>query len=191
MFHPMAITVVLALSGAMILSLTFVPSSIALLVRGRVEEKETRAMRWFRERYAPVLAWSIRKRGLVISGAAILLALSALLATRLGSEFVPSLDEGDIALHAMRIPGTSLDQAVLMQSTLEERIKRFPEVERVFGKIGTAEVATDPMPPSVADTFIMLKDREDWPDPDRPKDDLLAAIEERVRAEKAQRKAEG
>ncbi len=177
MFHPMAITVVLALSGAMLLSLTFVPAAIAMFLGGRVEEKDTRIMRWARRAYVPVLGWALRRRGWVFAGALALLALCGLLATRLGTEFIPSLDEGDIALHAMRIPGTSLDQAIRMQATLEARIGRFPEVERVFGKLGTAEVATDPMPPSVADTFIMLKPRAQWPDPRKPKAQLLAEIQ--------------
>jgi len=180
MFHPMAITVVLALSGAMLLSLTFVPAAIALFLRGRVQEKETRVMGWARRAYAPVLAWALRARLVVAGGAFALVVLCGLLATRLGTEFVPSLDEGDIAMHAMRIPGTSLDQAVRMQSTLEERIKQFPEVNRVFGKLGTAEVATDPMPPSVADTFVMLKPRNQWPDPRKPKATLVAEIEKAV-----------
>ncbi len=177
MFHPMAITVVLALTGAMVLSLTFVPAAIAMFLSGKVEEKETRLMRWARQAYIPVLGWALRRRGWVISGAIALLTLCGLLATRLGSEFIPSLDEGDIALHALRIPGTSLDQAISMQSTLEARIKQFPEVERVFGKLGTAEVATDPMPPSVADTFLMLKPREQWPNPRKSKAELVAEIE--------------
>lgn len=177
MFHPMAITVVLALTGAMVLSLTFVPAAIAIFLSGKVEEKETRLMRWARQAYMPVLGWALRRRGWVIAGALALLTLCGLLGTRLGSEFIPSLDEGDIALHALRIPGTSLDQAIKMQSTLEARIKQFPEVERVFGKLGTAEVATDPMPPSVADTFLMLKPREQWPDPRKSKAELLAEIE--------------
>lgn len=181
MFHPMAITVVLALSGAMVLSLTFVPAAIAMFLSGKVEEKETRVMRWARQAYTPVLGWSLRQRGWVITGALVLLTMCGLLATRLGSEFIPSLDEGDIALHAMRIPGTSLDQAITMQSTLEARIKEFPEVERVFGKLGTAEVATDPMPPSVADTFLMLKPREQWPNPRKSKAQLLAEIESAVK----------
>ena len=180
MFHPMAITVVLALSGAMVLSLTFVPAAIALFLRGRVQEKETRVMGWARRAYAPVLAWALRARLVVAAGAFVLVVLCGLLATRLGTEFVPSLDEGDIAMHAMRIPGTSLDQAVRMQSTLEARIKQFPEVHRVFGKLGTAEVATDPMPPSVADTFVMLKPRNQWPDPRKPKATLVAEIEKAV-----------
>ncbi|MBP3983825.1 CusA/CzcA family heavy metal efflux RND transporter [Pseudoxanthomonas helianthi] len=181
MFHPMAITVVLALSGAMLLSLTFVPAAVALFLRGRVVEKETRAMRWARKAYAPALAWALRHRAGMVGGALVLVAACGFMATRLGSEFIPSLDEGDIALHALRIPGTSLDQAITMQSTLEARIKRFPEVERVFGKLGTAEVATDPMPPSVADTFIMLKPREQWPNPRKTKAQLVAEIEQAVK----------
>ncbi|WP_061290616.1 efflux RND transporter permease subunit [Azotobacter vinelandii] len=181
MFQPMAITVVLALSGAMLLSLTFVPAAIALFLRGRVAEHDTRLMRWARRGYAPLLGWSLRRRGWLIAMALALVAACAALAGRLGSEFVPSLDEGDIALHALRIPGTSLDQAIRMQATLETRIKQFPEVERVFGKLGTAEVATDPMPPSVADTFLILKPREQWPDPRKPKAELIAEIEAAVK----------
>ena len=181
MFHPMAITVVLALTGAMVLSLTFVPAAIALFLRGKVQEKDTRLMQWARRAYAPALAWALRRRGPVVAGALATVVLCGLLGTRLGSEFVPSLDEGDIAMHAMRIPGTSLDQAVHMQSTLEARIKQFPEVYRVFGKLGTAEVATDPMPPSVADTFIMLRPRSEWPDPRKTKAALVAEIESAVK----------
>ncbi len=181
MFHPMAMTVVLALTGAMVLSLTFVPAAIALFLRGKVQEKDTRLMQWARRAYAPALAWALRRRVPVVAGALATVVLCGLLSTRLGSEFVPSLDEGDIAMHAMRIPGTSLDQAVHMQSTLEARIKQFPEVHRVFGKLGTAEVATDPMPPSVADTFIMLKPRDQWPDPRKTKAALVAEIETAVK----------
>ncbi len=177
MFHPMAITVVLALTGAMLLSLTFVPASIAVFLGGRVDEKENRVMRWARSRYAPLLGWSLRHRGWVLGGAAVLVVACGLLATRLGSEFIPSLDEGDIAMHAMRIPGTGIEQAVKMQIAVEEGVRRIPEVERVFSKIGTAEVATDPMPPNVADTMLMMKPREDWPDPRKPKEQLIAEIQ--------------
>ena len=181
MFHPMAITVVLALSGAMLLSLTFVPAAVALFLGGRVDEQENRVMRWLRARYAPLLGWALRRRKLVLGGALALVALCGLLATRLGSEFIPSLDEGDIALHALRIPGTSLSQALTMQGTLEARLKQFPEVERVFGKLGTPEVATDPVPPSVADTFVMLKPRDQWPDPRKPRAQLVAELERAVK----------
>jgi heavy metal efflux system protein len=181
-FHPMAITVVLALTAALLLSLTFVPAAIATFVTGRVEEKENRVMAWLRGRYAPLLDKSLAHAKFVLGGAVLLVLASGLVATRLGSEFIPNLDEGDIALHALRIPGTSLSQAVEMQSLLEARIQKVPEVERVFGKIGTADVATDPMPPSVADTFVMLKDRKDWPEPRKPKDQLVAELNAAVGA---------
>ncbi|MGN5656460.1 CusA/CzcA family heavy metal efflux RND transporter [Xanthomonas hortorum pv. gardneri] len=181
MFHPMAITVVLALSGAMLLSLTFVPAAIALLLGGKVAEHENRAMRWARRAYAPMLDRALRHGRLVGIGAVVAVVVCAVLATRLGSEFIPNLDEGDIALHALRIPGTSLEQAITMQSTLEKRIKQFPEVAHVFGKLGTAEVATDPMPPSVADTFLIMHPRDQWPDPRKPKAQLVAEIEQAVK----------
>ena len=181
MFHPMAITVVLALTGAMLLSITFVPAAIAVFLGGKVDEKENRVMAWLRGRYVPLLAWSLKRSRLVFAGAAALVVLSGLLATRLGTEFIPNLDEGDLAVHALRIPGTGLSQAVDMQATLERRIMQFPEVERVFGKIGTAEVATDPMPPSVTDTFVMLKPRAQWPDPRKSRDTLVAEIERALR----------
>jgi len=180
MFHPMAITVVMALTAALILSLTFVPAAIALFVTGKVEEKESRLMLWARKAYAPALDKAIRLRTAFIVAAVGLVLVSGFAASRMGSEFVPNLDEGDIALHALRIPGTSLSQAVQMQTALEARIKQFPEVERVVAKIGTAEVATDPMPPSVADTFIMLKDRKDWPDPRKPKTELVREMQAAV-----------
>ncbi|WP_140721170.1 efflux RND transporter permease subunit [Pseudomonas sp. Hp2] len=181
MFHPMAATVVMALAGAMVLALSFVPAAIALALGGKVEEKENRLMTWLRRRYEPLLDGSLRHGRWIAAGAAALLALSGVLAARLGSEFVPSLDEGDIAMHAMRIPGTSLTQSVGMQRRLEERLVEFAEVERVFSRIGTPEVASDPMPPSVADTFVMLKPRAQWPDPKKPKARLVAEIEAEMR----------
>ena len=182
MFHPMAFTVVIALTAAMALSLTFVPAAVAQFVTGPVSEKETRVMRGVSRFYQPLLEKALVLRKGVVLAAAVLTVLAGLLATRLGTEFIPNLDEGDIALHALRIPGTSLTQAIQMQRQLEARIKQFPEVEEVVAKIGTAEVATDPMPPSVADTFIMLKEREDWPDPRKPKAQLIAELEKAVRA---------
>ena len=177
MFHPMAITVVLALTGAMMLSLTYVPAAVATLLRGRVAEHDNRLMRWSRARYTPLLAWTLRHRVAVLAGAGVLVLACGVLATRLGSEFVPSLDEGDITLQPLRIPGTGLEQSVTMQKTLETRMRQFPEVANVFSKIGTAEVATDPMPPSMADTFLMLKPREQWPDPRKPKAELIEEME--------------
>ncbi len=177
MFHPMAFTVVFALTAAMLLSLTWMPAAIALFLGGRVREGEGRAVHALQRAYAPMLAFALRARVVVVAVAALVVVGAGVLATRLGSEFIPGLDEGDIALHALRIPGTSLAQAVTMQSMLETRIRAFPEVERVFGKLGTAEVATDPMPPSVADTFVILKPRAQWPDPRKPKATLVAEIE--------------
>ncbi len=176
MFHPMAFTVVAALVGAMILSVTFIPAAVALLIGNKVSEKEGRLMSWAKRGYAPMLSFAMLNKPLVLTVTVVSVILSGLLATRMGSEFVPSLNEGDIALHALRIPGTSLTQAVDMQLELERTIKQFPEVDRIFAKMGTAEIATDPMPPSVADNFIMLKPQSEWPDPKRTQVDLINAM---------------
>lgn len=180
MFHPMALTVVTALVSAMILSLTFIPAAIAFFLSGKVEEKESRVMLWAKKMYVPLLTATLNNRELTVTIAIVIVVLSGLLTTRIGSEFVPSLNEGDIALHAIRIPGTSLTTAIEMQNELEKAIKRFPEVDRVFSKIGTAEIATDPMPPSVADTFIILKPQSEWRDEFRTKSELIAAMEKMV-----------
>ena len=177
MFHPMAFTVVLALTAAMLLSLTFVPAAVAVFLGGRVQEKDSRLVRAARRLYAPMLERALHWRVSVVLGATALVVAAGALATRLGSEFIPSLDEGDIAMHALRIPGTGLAQSVAMQRAIETRLATLPEVKRVFSKIGTPEVATDPMPPSLADTFIMLKDRREWPDPRKPRATLLQEIE--------------
>jgi cobalt-zinc-cadmium resistance protein CzcA len=180
MFHPMAFTVVLALIAAMLISVTFIPAAIALFVTVRVQEKENKVMQWAKKIYMPVLDWTLVNKAVVLTLAATTVVLSGLLLTRMGSEFVPSLDEGDIALHALRIPGTSLSQAVLMQQELEKTIKTFPQVDKIYAKLGTAEIATDPMPPSVADTFLILKPRSEWPDPTLPKNALIAQIQAAV-----------
>jgi cobalt-zinc-cadmium resistance protein CzcA len=182
MFVPMAFTVVTALLGAMILSVTFIPAVAALFLTRPMAEKENWLMRLAKTAYEPLLNLTLQNRAFVVTTSVVIVMLSGLLATRMGTEFVPSLDEGDIALHALRIPGTSLSQAINMQESLEKRIKEFPEVERVFAKMGTAEIATDPMPPSVADNYVMLKERADWPDPSRSTADLVQALEEAVQA---------
>jgi cobalt-zinc-cadmium resistance protein CzcA len=178
MFEPMAITVVMALIAALVLSLTFVPAAVAILLTGKITERHNPVMQWASNRYAPLLTWAIESRRTVIAAAAGLVVACLLIATRMGNEFVPSLDEGDVALHAMRIPDTSLTQAVSMQGALEDEIRKLPEVERVLAKIGTAEVATDPMPPSVADAYVILKDRDEWPDPHKPKAQFVAELEQ-------------
>jgi heavy metal efflux system protein len=180
MFHPMAITVVMALVAALVLSLTFVPAAVALVVTGRVSEKHNRAMNFLAHRYEPLLRFALRARVALAVGAVVLVLACGWLASRMGSEFIPSLDEGDVALHALRIPGTSLSQAVAMQRALEAELRKQPEVERSFAKLGTAEVATDPMPPSVADTFVILKERSQWPDPKRSKTEVVAEMEQRA-----------
>lgn len=177
MFHPMALTVVMALTAALILSLTAVPAAVALFVRGKVQEKENILMRGARRLYEPALYWVLSHRLPVVVAAVLLVLISGIQTTRMGTEFVPNLDEGDIALHALRIPGTSLTQAVEMQQLLEARLGEFPEVSHIFTKLGTAEVATDPMPPNVADTFVMMKPRAEWPDPRKPKAKLIAEME--------------
>ena len=181
MFHPMAFTVLLALLGAVFLSVTFVPAAVAMFLSGKMMEKEGATVLWAKKIYAPALDTAMNNKGLTVTIAVVTVALSLLLTTRMGSEFIPSLDEEDIALHAIRIPGTSLSTAIEMQNELEETIKKFPEVERVFSKIGTAEIATDPMPPSVADIFIIIKPQSEWSGKYRDKEELIAAMEQAVR----------
>ncbi|MAX86563.1 MULTISPECIES: efflux RND transporter permease subunit [Thalassolituus] len=178
MFHPMAATVVMALISAMILSLTLVPAAVAVIMNGKISEKESVVISAAKSVYRPLLLATLKFRWVVVSGAALLVAFSIWLATTLGSEFVPQLNEGDIALQALRIPGTGLEQSVEMQEVLEQRIKAFPEVDKVFARIGTPEVATDPMPPSIADMFVILKPRSVWAEPSKTKSELLEEIEE-------------
>lgn len=178
MFHPMAFTVVAALLSALLLSLTFVPAAVAIFVKGKVEEKDSFIIRGAKKGYEPLLKFSLRFPSFVVLVALLLVGVSLFTASRMGAEFIPSLDEGDIALHAMRIPSTSLTQSVEMQDAVEKRLLEFTEVREVFSKIGTPEVATDPMPPNVADTFVMLKKRDEWPDPTKPKAELVKEMEE-------------
>ncbi len=180
MFHPMAFTVVIALLGAMLFSVTFIPAAVALFVNTPVKESEHVLIGWAKKRYRPVFHWAMWNKALVLTIAVVSVVLGGLLASRMGSEFVPSLNEGDIALHALRIPGTSLTQAIEMQKELEHTIKAFPQVDRIYAKIGTAEIATDPMPPSVADNFIMLKPRSEWPDPRLSKNALIMQMQSAV-----------
>lgn len=182
MFHPMAYTVLLALTGAMIFSVTFVPVAVALFMGGKVSEKENFIMRIAKGIYAPLLRASLASRSVVAAGAVVIVVLSLLLAMRMGREFIPNLDEGDFAVHSLRIPGTNLSQAIHLQNAVESKFKEFPEVKETFSKIGTAEVATDPMPPSVADGFVIMKPRSEWPNPKLSRADLVkrmsAGVEE-------------
>ncbi|MGE0745457.1 MAG: efflux RND transporter permease subunit [Rhodospirillales bacterium] len=182
MFEPMALTVMTALACAFVLSLTLVPAMIAMFVRGPVRERKGRAMERTEARYAALVRRAVARPPAVAAAAAVLVAGCLALLSQLGQEFVPTLDEQDIAMHAMRIPSTSLEQSARMQARVERAVAKLPEVAVVFSKTGTAEVATDPMPPNVSDTFIVLKPRADWPDPGKPKPALVAEIEAAVAA---------
>ncbi|MDA0680723.1 MAG: CusA/CzcA family heavy metal efflux RND transporter [Proteobacteria bacterium] len=180
MFRPMALTVSGALLSALLLSVTFVPAAVATFVSGKVQERDNWLMSMAHRGYRPLLSFALRARVPVVAIAALMLVGAGVLAGKLGAEFLPTLDEGDVAMHALRIPGTSLSQALSMQSILEEQIKALPEVLHVFSKIGTADIATDAVPPSVADTFIIMKPRDEWPDPRKPKATLVAEMEATV-----------
>lgn len=182
MFQPMAATVVMALLAALVLSLTVVPAAVAVLMSGRISEKESALMRGAKALYRPLLLMALRLRWVLLGLSAVLVLVCGWLATTLGSEFIPKLEEGDIALHAMRIPGTSLQQSVDMQQVLEARLRAFSEVDKVFAKIGTPEIATDPMPPNVADVFVMLKPRSQWPDPSQTMNRLVTRMETALQA---------
>ncbi|MFY0641160.1 MAG: CusA/CzcA family heavy metal efflux RND transporter [Bermanella sp.] len=180
MFHPMAATVVMALLIALILSLTLVPAMVALFMTGPITEKESLVIKKTKQGYQTALQWALRFPRLVISLATALVFTCVYLATTLGTQFIPQLQEGDIALHAMRTPGTGIEQAVAMQTLLEKEILKIDEVETVFSKIGTAEVATDPMPPNVADTFVMLKPQDEWPDSSITQNDVSEKIQHAI-----------
>jgi len=180
MFKPMALTVIMALVAALVLSLTFVPAAVALFMRGKIQEKENLIVRGAKRAYGPVLESALRFRAVFLVGAVALIIGCAWLASRMGSEFIPSLDEGDIAVQALRIPGTSLTQSLEMQFQLERSLREMPEVETFFARVGTAEVATDPMPPNISDGYVMLKERGDWPDPTKTKAELVEEIQERL-----------
>ncbi|WP_103734682.1 CusA/CzcA family heavy metal efflux RND transporter [Pseudomonas sp. GZJR-8] len=178
MFHPMAFTVVIALLGAMILSVTFVPAAIALFVTGKVKGEENFVMRSARRVYDPVLNWVMTRRPLVFGLALLTIVVSGLVASRMGSEFIPSLSEGDFAQQALRVPGTSLTQSVQMQQQLEKTLlAEVPEIERVFARTGTAEIASDPMPPNISDSYVMLKPKDQWPDPSKSREAIIADIQ--------------
>ena len=186
MFFPMAFTVLCALAGAMLLSVTFVPAATAVLLRGRIAEREGVAVRGVLTLYAPTLKWCLHHRAAVCAGALFCVAGGIALATQLGREFAPRLDEGDILMHAIRPTSTALGQAVEMQKSLERRVATVPEVAEVFARIGTGDIATDPMPPNIADVFLILKPRAEWSDPAKSRDQLVAELEAVVASEPGQ-----
>lgn len=180
MFEPMALTVIIALAAAFVLSMTFVPAAIAIAIGGRVTEKDNFLVRALKGAYRPGLRAAVRRPTVFILAAVVLLIGAGALFTRLGQEFIPTLDEKNIAMNALRIPSTSLSQSVAMQIKIEQAISKFPEVAYVFSKTGTAEVATDPMPQNASDAFIILKPQDEWPDPDLSKEALRERIEKAV-----------
>ncbi|CAN5440336.1 CusA/CzcA family heavy metal efflux RND transporter [soil metagenome] len=180
MFEPMALTVIIALSLAFILSLTFVPAAIATLLSKKVEEKESRLIALARARYRPCLARAMQRPKATIGIAIATLVFGVGLFLTLGQEFLPQLDEGDILIETRRIPGTSVDQSQAMQFPIETLLSREPEVKTVFSRTGTADLGTDPMPTNATDTFVMLKPRAQWPDPRLPKEDLVARLDQRL-----------
>ncbi|WP_165735878.1 CusA/CzcA family heavy metal efflux RND transporter [Pseudoalteromonas sp. C8] len=180
MFQPMAFTVVAALIGALIFGVTFVPAAIAVFVRGKVDETENAVMRGVKKVYKPLLGISLKLPWLMVGIATALVLVLGFKVKNMGAEFLPKLDEGDIAMHALRITGTGIEQSVQMQKELEQAILDQPEVANVFSKIGTADVASDPMPPNVADTFLILKPQDEWPNPALTKAELVQQIRTRV-----------
>lgn len=179
-FSPMAITVMLALASAFILSLTFIPAMVALLINGRVAEKEVKAIRWTKVRYEPLLRKVVARPWPVILASLAIFAASVVTFTFLGREFTPQLDEKDLAVQALRIPSTSLEQSLRMQRQVERVLATFPEVAFVYSKTGTAEVASDPMPPNASDSFVILKPQDDWPNKREAKAALIARMEEKL-----------
>ena len=177
MFHPMAFAVIAALVGALVFSVTFVPAACALVLTGRVQETENFIVRGAKRLYEPALRVVLAHRAGVAIGALVFVIACGWLASRMGAEFIPSLDEGDVAIGAGRPPGTGIEQAVAMQRALNLAIEKLPEVASVFARNGTAEVATDVMPPGRADMYVMLKPHSEWPDAHKPKAQLLAEIE--------------
>lgn len=182
MFEPMALTVIIALVAAFILSLTLVPALIAIFVSGKVEEKENAIIHRAGRAYRPLLDRALKAPLRLAALAALLFGGSLLLFSQMGQEFIPQLDEGDLALNAFRIPSTGLDQATGQQLEIEKTITAFPEVAFAFSKTGTAEIGTDVMPPGISHMFVMLKPRDQWPDPSLSKAELVKRLEKAVGA---------
>ncbi|WP_421793615.1 efflux RND transporter permease subunit [Hydrocarboniphaga effusa] len=182
MFHPMALTVIIALLAALLLSVTMVPALIAILLTGKIDEKENVIVRAAKRVYAPALDWALRRRFAVIAGAVMFMIVCGVITTKLGAEFIPNLDEGDVVIQPTRLPGIGIEQALRTQKLVNAALMKLPEVKRVFARTGTNEAATDPMSPGETDIFIMIKERADWPDPHKPKEQLIAQMSAAVEA---------
>lgn len=184
MFQPMAATVMLALLGAFIFSFTFIPAMVAIFVKepkiddkNHGEEHETFIIKKMRAVLDPAISWSINRPKQILGIAIISLIIGFGSFSMLGREFIPKLDEGDLAMVSLKIPSTSIEQSVEMQKGLEKAILQLPEVERHFAKTGTAEAATDPMPANISDGVMILKPRKEWPNPNLSKEELIEKVE--------------
>jgi cobalt-zinc-cadmium resistance protein CzcA len=178
MFQPMGVTVLLALLAAFVFSFTFLPAMIAICMTGKVSEKENIIVRAAGRGYAPSLRGALRWRYAVIAASVLIFGVSGWVFTRLGQEFIPTLDEGNLAIQMLRIPSTSLTESMQLQADVEQTLAKFPEVAFVFSKTGTAELASDPMPQNATDNFVILKPRAGWPNPSEEKGKLIERLEE-------------
>jgi heavy metal efflux system protein len=176
-FEPMAMTVIIALIAAFVLSLTFVPAMIAIFVNSRVQETGNPIVRSLKTLYQPALAMATRSPMTVIAAAIFLCVGATVLFARLGQEFTPTLDEKNIVMEVRRIPSASLEQSQAMQLGIEKAVSRLPQVAFVFSRVGTPDLAADPMPPNAADTYVIMKSRDEWPDPQMSKDELIRRLE--------------
>jgi cobalt-zinc-cadmium resistance protein CzcA len=176
-FSPMAITLMLALIAAFILSITFIPAMVALVMRNKVSEKDVFVIRWIKAKYEPVLRQAVARPWPFVGGGLALFAVAGVIFTMLGQEFIPTLDERNLAMASQRVPSTAVEQSIRMQRGVENAIIALPEVELMFSKTGTAEVATDPMPPNISDGFIILKPQDQWPEGVNTKEDVIERVE--------------
>ena len=181
MFHPMAFAVIAALLGALLFSITFVPAACALLLTGRVHEQDNWMMAGAKRAYAPLLRRILKARWVVVAAAVVLVGVCSWLTSGMGAEFIPNLDEGDVTMEAVRPPGTGVEEGAQMQRQLDVALREVPEVKTVFARNGTAEVATDVMPPARSDVFVMLKPRDEWSDPHKPKAEVIEGLERAAR----------
>ncbi|CAM5341007.1 Cobalt-zinc-cadmium resistance protein CzcA OS=Sphingobium scionense OX=1404341 GN=GGQ90_005611 PE=3 SV=1 [Sphingobium scionense] len=180
-FSPMAVTLMIALASAFILSITFIPAMIAIVIKGKVSETEVKPIRWFKEKYEPLLKKAVaRPLPFIAAGGGMFLA-AVLCFGLLGEEFMPQLDEKDITVTNFRVPSASIDQSTEMQLRIENTLKTLPEVALVFSKNGNADLGTDPMPPNASDTYVIPKPESEWPSDVKSKDDILKRIEARMK----------
>ena len=182
MFVPMALTVVFALLGSLILSLTYIPAMLTFTLKGKVSEKESFLIRWAKQIYTPALGFMTRYRSQALAVAVALVLLSGAIFPFLGSEFIPRLDEGDLAVQIGRLPSISLSESVAIATKAEEVLKSFPEVKTVISKTGRAEVATDPMGVEISDVYVAMKPPDEWTSA-KSREELIEKMSEKLEHE--------